>query len=437
MPRSMSVLLAQGAQAEQNVNEQGEPSSDSASSAGSPLFLRLLGVGPPHTSTVMVHTAAWFLFGVFSASVVQQLGFIVGKTGGSSALVALVVTGPHVAAALAMLYVPWLERYRARLLVAVPRMFGAALLLLAGACGGPVCLAAVAVPALAVHQVGNVFYGRLLSQLYPLQSRGRMLSLPMFAQAVAMTGMSVVAGKALGSGEVAYRWFLPAGALIGTLAAALVLALPVRRETVARVRAGLWECVRGVCKNRLFLVWNLVYAITTTGFWLSHAAKPVYFTQVLGFDYWDNGIAIAVYNGVHCLGFLVWGRLLDRFRSIATMTVSWALLGAGALVMAQGLSFEWVLVGQCLSGIGMAGNNLAWYPVVLEFAPEDTIDRYMGFYMTVFGLRVLAGGLISGGLMQLEAVGSRHTLLIASVVMLLGSPCILALRGRAGAARPG
>ena len=110
--------------------------------------------------------------------------------------------------------------------------------------------------------------------------------------------------------------------------------------------------------------------------------------------------------------------------------VSWALLGAGTLLVAQPLGLWSVVVGQLLSGIGMAGNNMAWFPVVLEFAPEDRVDRYMGFYMTMFGLRVLVGGLISGALMRMESVGSRHTLALGSVVMLLGATCILALRRR-------
>jgi hypothetical protein len=71
---------------------------------------------------------------------------------------------------------------------------------------------------------------------------------------------------------------------------------------------------------------------------------------------------------------------------------------------------------------------------VLEFAPADRVDRYMGLYMTVFGVRVLLGGLISGTLMELGPMGSRSTLLIASVTVLVGVAGMFALRRRAARA---
>ena len=137
-------------------------------------------IAPSYRRAVLRHTVSWCLFGVFIGSVVQQLGFVTKNIGGSPALVALVVTGPSAASALFMLCVPWLERYRARSLVAIPRFIAAAMLLLVGVCTGPVSLVIVALLALTVYGMSAVFYGRLLGQLYPLQSRGRMLSLPLF-----------------------------------------------------------------------------------------------------------------------------------------------------------------------------------------------------------------------------------------------------------------
>ena len=386
----------------------------------------------PHTRgrTVLLHTAAWLLFGVFVGAVVQQLGFVVGKTGGSPVLVALVTTGPYAASALALLYVPWFERHHARSLVAVPRILGAGVLVFSVFCGSAVSLGAVAFVAVAIYMVGNVFYGRLLGELYPVQSRGRLLSLPMFVQAAAMAGISVAAGKALGSSEGAYRWFLPIGSVIGVLAGIVVLRFPASETSPAPVRTRLRESVREVARDRPFLLWMLVYSATSIGYWLSYAARPVYFDKMLGFGYWENGIAIAVFNGAYCAGFLVCGRLLDRIRSLLTMVASWALMGAGILVMVYGGGFTWVLVGQALSGLGLAGNDMAWFPVVLEFAPKGSVDRYMGFYMTVFGVRVLVGGAVSGTLMQLGPRGSQHALLLASATMLAGSAGIFLLRRR-------
>ena len=397
--------------------------------------MRVLDIAPSHRRTVMLHTAAWLLLGLFGGSVVQQLGFIVRKTGGSPALAAIVVTGPYVASALAVLYVPWLERYPARPLVSVPRIISGALFLLTAACVGPISLAVVAVAALTVHYAGDAFYGRLLGELYPPESRGRSLSLPMLVQAAAVAGMSALAGKALGSSEAAYRWFLPAGAMLGTIGGALVLRLPAGAEAQAPERAGLKAALREVAANRPFLMWTAIYFVTTLGFWVSQAAKPVYFRDMLGFDYWENGVAVGGYSAALCVGCRMWGKLLDRFRSLRTMTVSWLLFGCGVLITAGASSFEWAVVGQCVSGFGMAGNSLAWYPVVLEFAPAGKVDRYMALYMTAFGVRVLMGGCVSGVLMQMGATGSRTALLVASVIMFMGVGGMVALRRRAAPPR--
>lgn len=401
------------------------------SSGGVANVFGTLGIPPSHRRAVMLHTASWLLFGLFAGSVREQLGFIVRSIGGSAWLVPLVVSGPYVANLAAIFLVPWLERYRARSLVALPRIIAAVLLVPIFLCGGPVSLAVVALIALTVHSLGEVFYGRLLSQLYPPDLRGRLLSLPMLAQGVAVACMAWGAGLILKSGPEVYRWFLPLGAVVGGIGGALILSFPTRAQTQLPQRASLRACLRGVSADRPFLMWTLVYFVTTVGFWLTNSAKPVYFKDILGFGYGDNGTAVAAFYATYCLGFLVWGGLLDRFKSLRVMIASWILFGVGTLVMACRPSFGAAIVGQCLAGLGLAGNSLAWYPVVLEFAPADRVDRYMGFYMTVYGARVLLGGLIGATLMELGPMGSRNALLVASVTILVGVAGMFALRHRA------
>jgi len=409
-------------------------SSRGNSSLGVAGLLGTLGIPPSHGRVVMLHTASWLLFGLFVGSVNEQLGFIVRTIGGSPWLVPLVVSGPAVTSLVAILFVPWLERYQARSLVALPRIIAAVLLVPIAMCKGPVSLAVVALVALAVQNVGDVFYGRLLSGLYPSTSRGRLLSLPMLVQAAAIACTAWGAGLILKSGPAAYRWFLPLGAVLGGAGGALILGFPTGAQTQLPQRASLGTWLREVSADRPFLMWTLVYFVTTVGYWLANCAKPVYFRDILGFGYEENGIAVAAFYGTYCPGFLIWGRLLDRFKSLRIMIASWILFGAGILVMICWPGFEGAIIGQCLAGLGLAGNGLAWYPVVLEFAPVDRVDRYMGLYMTVFGVRVLLGGLISGTLMELGPMGSRSTLLIASVTVLVGVAGMFALRRRAAPA---
>ena len=396
-------------------------------------LLDSLGVPRRYRSTVATHSAAWTLFGLFAGGATQQLGFIIRTIGGSPVLVAVVTSGPYAFALFSMLYAPMLERFRAGSIVASSRFVCAALLLAVPLRPTALSLTLLGLAALVSVRVGETFYGRLLAELYPGELRGRLQSLPLFAQALALTAASLAAGWVLRSSEAAYRWLLPLLAPAGMAAALLVSRLgrgTPRSEGGSRggaARAGR-AAFAEVVRDRPFLLWTLVYSVTTVGFWLVQSSLPVYFASVLHLGYWENGVVLAAFNGLYCVGFLLWGRILDRVKSLPTMMLSWTFTGLGVLIIALGGKLGAALAGQALAGLALAGNDIAWYPVVLEFAPAHRVDRYMGVYMTAVGARALVGGGAGALLMSASADGSRTALLAASAFMLVGSLAMLPLR---------
>jgi hypothetical protein len=404
-------------------------------------LLAALGVPPGYRHTVLRHTFAWALLGVLFGGAIQQLGFIVRKTGGSPLLVTAVTAGPHAFALLTALYAPLLERRSARALVAGTRAACAAVFLLTPFLPAPAGLAVVGVVAVVAAKVGDTFYGRLLAGMYPQDLQGRLQSLPLFTQALVLAGASVLAGRLLAAHDTAYRWLLPALAPAGVAAAVLIARFPspAAREQAPADRAGrlrIGAALAEAGRDRPFLAWTAIYSVASLGFWVVYASLPVYFASVLELDYWQNGLALAAYNVLYCLGFLVWGRLLDRVRSVRTMVASWSLAAVATLVTAIGGSWPLALLGQAVTGFALAGNDIAWYPAVFEFAPEHRVDRYMSLYMTAVGLRALLGGALGGALMEASGVGSRTALLVAAAVMILGGAGMYAfgrVAGRAGA----
>ncbi len=69
--------------------------------------MRLFDIDPIHRKTVYRHIVSWLFFGVFTAGIAQQIGFIAGKAGGSPILVTIVMNGPGAAAIISFLVVPW------------------------------------------------------------------------------------------------------------------------------------------------------------------------------------------------------------------------------------------------------------------------------------------------------------------------------------------
>jgi len=386
---------------------------------------------PQYRPTLVRHTVSWLCWGVFAGGVTQQIGFVVRKIGGAPSLVSLTTTGPLFILIFAVLYVPWMERFPSRPMVAATRMAAAGAFLAAAFLATPWQLAAAAILGLSVFRIGDTFYGRFLGLLYPPSALGRMQSFPMFACAAATTIVSVLAGWVLRGGEGAYRWVLPAAGAVGALGASLLFAVPMRRREDPRPPGRVRDAVRDVAADPGFVAWTLVYSVAGIGYWIAMCSLPVYFASVIGMDYLSNGVAQACFMTAYGLSFFPWGRLLDRIRSLPVMTAGWMLVVAGIVTSAAWGSFGWVLAGQVLFGIGLSGNDIAWFPIILEQARGDKVDRYMGFTMSFCGLRAVIGGLGSGLIMELlPGASSRVSLFAAALFICGGIGGMLAIRGR-------
>ncbi len=383
--------------------------------------MKLFDIDPIYRKAVYRHVVAWFFFGIFTAGIAQQIGFIVGKSGGSPILVTLVTSGPAALAILSFLVVPWGRRFSAKTLVGIPRIFAALLFLAVIANIGPIGLAIIAFIAIGIFILSQLFYGRLLGQIYPLRNRGRLMSLSMFVRSSTAIGVSLFVGRLLGFDELAYRWLLPAVGLCGVASSVLLLSIPLRGQSADHGQADDSIKAAAVFRDRPYFVWTLLYSVSSVGYYIAHSAKPVFFARILFFSYWDNGVALAAFNITFCLGLVFWGTVLDRFGALRTMILSWAIMATGFGVMAVGQNYESAILGQALIGLGQSGIDISRLLVVLDFAPAKGVDRYMGLFMTLYGVRALLGGVLGAGIMQLSPTGSRTALAVACLVVLSGA----------------
>ena len=388
----------------------------------------------PYRARVTRHAVAWSFLGVFWGAGWQQVAFVVEMMGGSPSMVAAVSTGPSAFAVLMVIYARMYEGRSARRVLGTHRVIGCVLFGLCALSGKPLGIAVAAILGLIVFKAGDTFYGRLVAEMYPTEVRGRMLSAPMFMHASVAAVVSLGAGWALRTWPRAHHWVLAVAAVAGVASALIITRVDIGPE--AKGEEGLsraapfGEVLREIARDRGFVLWLVVYSVTTAGYWLIPASLPVYLHDVLGLGYLENGVAAACFSAMYCLGFLVWGRVLDRVRSVRTMIICWAAVAVGTLVTVLGPSYGLLLAGRLICGFALAGNDMAWYPVVLEFAPRHAVDRYMGVYMTVFGLRAIFGGLLSGAMMEMSTTGSRAALLTAAIIMAVGVVGIAALRAR-------
>jgi len=390
----------------------------------------LLGLPAEHRTKVTYHTAAWLLFGVFQGGLIAFLPIIAKRLGGSNTLVAILISAPFVASIIAPAYVNRLSQLRAVTLMAYPRILSAIVFVLIAACVSPYVFVIVASTGWFVFYASQPFYGEVLKQIYPSEARGRLLVFPMIGLTAGRVLANLVIGRLLDLSAPAYRTVLPATAVFGILSAVILLRIPVPPAERVPAGRGLIDCFKVGLGNKKFLIWSTVYAVVAIGFWIFFAALPDFYVHTLGLENDQVGATRAAMNILMIIGYPFWGRFLDRHGVIPTMLVGWTIAAAGILITALGGGYYSAVIGQGLHGFGIAGNEICWFPVVLQYAPPDRVKSYAGFYLTVYGIRGMIGVYLVPLLTEGVGLTSQTSIVIAVAVIMLGLGLMFGLRRR-------
>lgn len=92
------------------------------------------------------------------------------------------------------------------------------------------------------------------------------------------------------------------------------------------------------------------------------------------------GVALGVQALTNTLFQLPFGYLADHFDRTIALGLSSFLGAAGVVVLAVAPSFAWLLVGQAIVGIGIAGHHPAHYPLLTDATPESVRGRAFSVY---------------------------------------------------------
>jgi MFS family permease len=93
------------------------------------------------------------------------------------------------------------------------------------------------------------------------------------------------------------------------------------------------------------------------------------------------GVALGVQGATNTAFQLPFGYLADNYDRTIALAASSFVGAAGALVVAVSPTFAWLVVGQALLGVGVAGHHPAHYPLLSDATPE----RHRGRAFSVYG----------------------------------------------------
>ena len=172
---------------------------------------------------------------------------------------------------------------------------------------------------------------------------------------------------------------------------------------------------------RFFLFVYLVMIGSQIIFYLIPVQLPFYLQDVIGASASQSGLAISVMTLFYALASLQYGRLASRLDHFEVLTIAFALLGVGYLLISSAGGWAIIVLGLLLGGTGMGllvPNVSVW---LADETPLELRGRVLGGLMTALFLgqflSPIVGQPVSGvlGLGGLYLSGGALLLVIAAL----------------------
>jgi MFS family permease len=370
------------------------------------------GLAKPVRHALRWDATSGALGGLFSGALFPFLGVIARRDLHASAyLIALL----SASGAVGNLFNPVIAhhiRNRAKLPHAVwPALAGRACFLLMPLAVVAPAYVAICFLANAVAALASPAYAAVIRDAYPMDRRGQLMG---WVRVVAVAGSMIGAlagGFALA--RVSFRWAFPMAAAVGLLASMAFsrIGVPAAPEGPASPRPGMLESYKLVRADRTFGLYSTCFYLYGFGNLIMGPVVPVFQVDVLKISPQWVGYLAMVASASSMLGYLYWGRVLDRhgpFR-LMLMVISVISLMPVTYFFARGVPV--LLIAAAASGFAMSGGDLGYVNAAMCFGPRHAAAAYAGMFAFLQACRGIPGPFVGAALSNL--VGPRPVFLVA------------------------
>lgn len=356
-------------------------------------------------------------FGVFFATAIQFIPVVLRRLGASSDLLALYTAETYLGSILTSLSLVLMRRRRTKTFAVICWFFSRSLFLLFAFVTSVPWLLVVMGFFWVVEGFPSPAYTRIVQAIYPEAIRGKAMAVVRLGQVFTTLLITPLAGWALD--HWSYRLLFPLGGLIGILSVWLFSGLNVDEGVLPprepRPVGSLWRIVQ---KNRPFAIHLLAFAVYGLGALLGYALYPIVQVDRLHLSYTTIGLLGLAQSIAWLLGFLFWGRAIDRLGGLPVMRAN---LAVGFLVPFTYIwaSHGWMLAPAFIAqGILSAGVDLALITTCIQLAEPDKVVEYAAIQSTVIGLRGMVAPFIGIALLK---VGLADTTIFAIGCLLIAA----------------
>lgn len=239
----------------------------------------------------------------------------------------------------------------------------------------------------------------LLTQIYrsnyPPQTRGRLYAIASITRALGAVVFSYAAGLLLGWRLETYPWLLWSFTLMAVASGLLTYGLPATPwEVPESADRSLWRSWKWVQRDHdfrtLLISWMMMGLgnLIAAALFVEYLANPAHGIG-LGADEvaWLTGVVPLVFR---LASSYHWGVLFDRAPFFVVRIALNLITAASILAFYLGDNVWWWGVGMALTGLSLAGGNVAWSLFVTKLAPEHAVAEYMSVHTFLTGIRGVA-----------------------------------------------
>lgn len=346
----------------------------------------------PPTVRYNVFTELWgsVAYGVFWAAALQFVPVVLRHMGAGSELIAFYTAQSYLGAILTSLSIVMMRGRRTKNFAVWCWMVGRSTFFVFAVINEAYWLMLVMAIFWLLEQFPSPAYTRIVQGIYPVGVRGQAMSLVRLGMTVAIVVVTPLSGWMLD--HWGHRVLFPLAAIFGILATWFFNRLDVDEGVLpprqTRSVGSLWGVV---LSNRNFAIHLIGLTLFGLGSLVGIAFYPIVQVDRLQLSYTELGLLSTAQSITWLLGFVYWGRIVDKRGGIWVMRVNYAI---GALVPFCYIfaTNGWLLLPAFIAqGIISAGLDLGFVNTCIQLADSDKVVEYAAIQATVAGIRGMIG----------------------------------------------
>jgi MFS family permease len=270
--------------------------------------------------------------------------------------------------------------------------------------------AGIAVLAAAIGALATPAYAAVIRDAYPVERRGFLMGVVRVVW-VAGAMIGALAGGFLLE-RFSYRWVFPVLAVIAIagVAAFARIGVPAAPDESEARRTDVFEAFRVLLTDRLFRLYAASFFLWGFGNIILIPVFPVFQWDILHISNRWVGYLATVAAGASMVGFIVWGRLLDRSGPFRLLLGMLGFAAVTPLTYFLSHSLPPLLIAAAAQGMAMAAGELGYVNAAMRFGRREAVTYYAGMFAFLQAVRGIPGPFIGAALS--EWLGPRPVFLI-------------------------